>query len=94
MIRSLGLLRKKNQEASIDESYPDYIIGSVGTVQRELWVFYAPASEVKHDKNKMAIAVQAFGQLAGPRAGVFYGDYVYAVTDVGASKYQSGTHDA
>ena len=45
----LGITPKEFPEASINESSPDYIIGEVGTVQNEMRIFYAPASEL-HDK--------------------------------------------
>ena len=39
-----GHRRRRNfRRRSIDESYPDIVIGNVGTVQNEMRVFYAPA---------------------------------------------------
>jgi prolyl oligopeptidase len=38
----LGITAKEFPGASIGESYPDYIVGSLQTVQNELRVFYAP----------------------------------------------------
>ena len=32
--------------AFIDESFPAYVIGNVGTVQNEMRLFYAPASQM------------------------------------------------
>src|SRR5512140_3112339 len=46
----LGITPKEFPSASIDESYPDYIVGAVGTVQNELRIFYAPSSELKSPK--------------------------------------------
>src|SRR4029077_3886110 len=43
----LGIEPKEFPQASIDESYPDYLIGFVGTVQNEIRCFYAPVSEMK-----------------------------------------------
>src|ERR1700744_2868494 len=43
----LAISPKEFPSMSIDESYPDYVFGFVGTVQNELRVFYAPAAELK-----------------------------------------------
>ena len=43
----LGIEAKEFPNAFIDESYPDYVIGVLGTVQAEFRVFYAPISELK-----------------------------------------------
>ena len=83
----LGITPKDSPAASIDESYPNYLIGGVYTVQRELWVFYAPVSELKHGKIKWNLLCQRSDNLVD-RGLVFYGDYVYAVTDVGAPKFR------
>src|SRR5882762_6985291 len=48
----LGIAAKEFPNAFIDESYPDYIIGFVGTVQNEMRIFYAPSSEMKNKKIK------------------------------------------
>ena len=38
----LGIAPKEFPSAAIDESYPDYIFGSLSTVQNEMKVYYAP----------------------------------------------------
>jgi prolyl oligopeptidase len=73
--------------AIIEESYPKYLIGRVDTVQTELRVYYAPSSELKHDKIKWNILCQHSDNLVD-RGLEFDGDYVYAVTDTGAPKYK------
>ena len=73
--------------ASVEESYPKYIVGSVDTVQNELRIYYAPASELKHDKINWHILCQRSDNLLN-RGLEFDGDYVYAVTDTGAPRYK------
>jgi prolyl oligopeptidase len=73
--------------AVIEESYPKYLIGRVDTVQTELRVYYAPSSELKHDKIKWNVLCQHSDNLVD-RGLEFDGDYVYAVTDTGAPKYK------
>ncbi|HUA67745.1 MAG TPA: prolyl oligopeptidase family serine peptidase [Candidatus Saccharimonadales bacterium] len=83
----LGITAKEEPAAYIDESYPGYIIGDVGTVQNEIRTYYAPASELKHDKIKWNVLCQRSDNLLD-RGLAFDGDYVYAVTDAGAPKYK------
>jgi len=82
----LGISSKEFPSASIDESYPDYIVGSLQTVQNELRLFYAPVSELKHKKIKWAELCKPSDNLV--RGIVFYRDSVYAVTHTGAPKYK------
>jgi prolyl oligopeptidase len=82
----LGITPKEFPGASIDESYPDYIIGSVGTVQSEMRIFYAPASEMKSEKIKWDVLCKPSDMLV--RGIEFHGDYVYAVTHAGAPNYK------
>jgi prolyl oligopeptidase len=82
----LGIAAKEFPGASIDESYPDYIIGSVGTVQNEMRIFYAPASEMNNQKIKWDVLCKPSDMLV--RGIEFHGDYVYAVTHAGAPKYK------
>jgi prolyl oligopeptidase len=82
----LGITAKEWPSASIDESYPDYLIGRAGTVQSEMRTFYAPASELKHQKIKWDVLCERSDNLVRGRA--FYGDHVYAVTHTGAPKYK------
>jgi prolyl oligopeptidase len=83
----LGITSKDIPSVSIDESYPDYLIGRVDTVQTELWMFYAPVSELKHGKIKWKVLCKRSDNLLD-RGLEFNGDYVYAVTDAGAPKYK------
>src|SRR6266404_1741095 len=59
----LGIAPKEFPFASIDESYPDYLIGFVGTVQNEMRVFYAPVSAMKTRKIKWDVLCQQSDNL-------------------------------
>lgn len=83
----LGMTSKDEPEAAVDESYPNYLVGSISTVQNELWILYAPVSELKHDKIKWNVLCQRSDNLQD-RGMPFLGDYVYAVTDAGAPHYK------
>ena len=76
----VGITAKEFPGASIDESYPDYIIGSLQTVQNELRVFYAPVSELKNKKIKWAELCRPSDQLV--RGMVFYGDYILSLIHI------------
>lgn len=82
----LGITPKDWPAASIDESYPDYIIGDVQTVQPEMRLFYAPASELKNKKIKWDVLCKLSDNLV--RGYAFHGDYVYAITHTDAPKYK------
>jgi prolyl oligopeptidase len=82
----LGIAPKEFPTASIDESYPDYLIGYVATVQNELRIFYAPTSEMRDQKVKWNVLCQPSDNLV--RGVAFHGDYVYAITHAGAPKYK------
>jgi len=82
----LGLTAKEIPSASVDESSPDYIVGSAGTVQSELRLFYAPVSELKHAKIKWNVLCKRSDDIV--RGFALHGDYVYAVTHAGAPKYK------
>ena len=82
----LGIAPKEFPNASIDESYPDYLIGFVGTVQNEMRVFYAPVSAMKTRKIKWDVLCQQSDNLV--RGMVLDRDYVYAITHAGAPKYK------
>jgi prolyl oligopeptidase len=82
----LGITPKEWPSASIDESYPDYLIGNVQTVQNEVRLFYAPVSELKNKKIKWDVLCKLSDNLV--RGYVFHGDYVYAVTHTDAPKYK------
>jgi len=82
----LGIAPKEFPNASIDESYPDYLIGFVGTVQNEMRVFYAPTSEMTGKKIKWNVLCRQADNLV--RGVAFHGNYVYAITHAGASNYK------
>ncbi len=82
----LGIAAKEMPSASVDESYPDYIIGFVATVQNEMRIFYAPISELKHQKIKWDILCQPSDNLV--RGMVAHGDYFYAITHTEAPRYK------
>ena len=82
----LGILPREAPIAYIDESYPDYVFGFVQTVQNELRVFYAPASEMGSAGVKWKVLCQPSDNLV--RGVEFYGDGVYAVTHENAPKYK------
>jgi prolyl oligopeptidase len=82
----LGIAAKEFPSAFIDESYPDYIIGFVGTVQNEMRIFYAPSSEMKKKTIKWDVLCKTSDLLV--RGLAFHEDKVYAVTHAGAPKYK------
>lgn len=83
----LGITAKEFASASIDESYPDYIIGNVSTVQSEMRVFYAPAAQMKNGgKVDWKILSKTSDNLV--RGLEFYKDQAYAVTYAGAPRYK------
>jgi prolyl oligopeptidase len=82
----LEIVPKEFPNASIDESYPDYLIGFVGTVQNEMRAFYAPASEMKSQKIKWNVLCKQSDNLV--RGMAFHGNYTYAITHAGAPKYK------
>ena len=77
---------KEQPEASIDESYPKYVIGRVSTVQRENRLFYAPASDAGRPPLKWSVLCDTSDNLVGGVA--FHGDYAYAVTHEGAPHFK------
>ncbi len=82
----LGITAKEIPGASIEESYPDYIFGSLETVQSEMRLFYAPISELKHKTIKWNVLCKRSDDLV--RSTAFHGNYAYAVTHTGAPKYK------
>ena len=82
----LGITAKEFPSAAIDESYPDYLIGVVGTVQQEMRIFYAPSSQMKGNKIKWDVLCKPSDLLV--RGFTFHSDHVYAVTHAGAPKYK------
>lgn len=85
--RGLEISPKEFPQAFIDESYPDYVIGSVSTVQSEMRLFYAPASQMNQNgRMKWSVLATPADNLV--RGIVFHKDRVYAVTHTGAPKYR------
>ena len=83
----LGIAAKEFPSASIDESYPDYVIGNVGTVQNEMRVFYAPASQMKGNARlTWRVLCKTSDNLV--RGMAFYKDQAYAVTHTDAVRYK------
>jgi prolyl oligopeptidase len=82
----LDIAAKEFPQASIDESYPDYVIGFVGTVQNEMRLFTAPVSELGKKTMKWTVLAQTSDNLV--RGFAAYGDSAYAVTHAGAPKYK------
>ena len=85
--RGLEITPKEFPQAFIDESYPDYVIGNVSTVQNEMRLFYAPTAQMKQaGKIKWSVLASPSDNLV--RGMVFNKDHVYAVTHSGAPKYR------
>jgi prolyl oligopeptidase len=82
----LNIAPKEFPSASIDESYPDHLIGAVQTVESEMRVFYAPIAEMQSRKIKWKVLCQPSDKLV--RGMIFHGDYAYAITHAGAPKYK------
>ena len=83
----LEISPKEMPMAFIDESYPDYVIGNVGTVQNEMRLFYAPTSQMTPG-NKLKWSVLALPSDNLVRGMVFHKDHAYAITHTGAPKYK------
>jgi prolyl oligopeptidase len=83
----VGIAPKEIPAASIDESYPEYITGSLQTVQNEMRIYYAPVSELKQPKIRWGVLCQPSDNLV--RSITFAGDSVYAVTHTGAPNYKT-----
>ncbi len=88
----LGLSPEESPNAFIDESYPYYIVGDVGTAQSEMRMYYAPISELKSKKIKWNVLCQSSDNLV--RGFTFHGQFVYAITHTGAPKYKVVRTDA
>jgi prolyl oligopeptidase len=82
----LGIAPKEFPSAAIDESYPDYIFGSLSTVQNEMKMYYAPISEMAHMPAKWSVLCEPSDNLV--RSIAFNGPYVYAITHTDAPKYK------
>ena len=82
----LGIEPKEFPQAGVDESYPDYLVASVSTVQNEMRMFYAPISEMGGPKIAWNVLCRPSDNLV--RGIEFMGDSVYAVTHTGAPRYK------
>ena len=82
----VGIAPKEWPSASIEESYPDYLIGSVSTVQNEMRLFYAPVTELKNKSIQWEVLCKPSDNLV--RGYAFNGDYIYAVTHTDAPRYK------
>jgi prolyl oligopeptidase len=83
----LNIAAKEMPFAAIDESYPDYIIGNVSTVQNEMLVYYAPTSQMRSNaKLKWTLLAKPSDNVV--RGLAFYKRSVYAVTHTGAPRYK------
>ena len=83
----LEISPKEFPMAFIDESYPDYVVGNVGTVQNEMRLFLAPTAQMTPN-SKLKWSVLALPSDNLVRGIVFYKDHVYAVTHAGAPRYK------
>jgi prolyl oligopeptidase len=82
----LGIAPKEGPNVSIDESYPDYVFGSVNTVQEENRIYFAPISEMGHAPLKWSVLCQVSDNLV--KGVEFHGEYAYGVTHEGAPNYK------
>jgi prolyl oligopeptidase len=83
----LEISPKEMPMAFIDESFPDYVVGNVATVQNEMRLFLAPASQIGAP-TKMKWSVLALPSDNLVRGMVFYKEHAYAITHAGAPKYK------
>lgn len=83
----LGISAKEFPSAWMDESFPDYVLGEVGTVQNERRIFLAPAAPlVTGAKLKWQEVGKTSDKLV---RGVEYDrDKIYAVTHADAARYK------
>jgi prolyl oligopeptidase len=82
----LGIAAREFPNAWIDETYPDYVLGSVGTVQPEMRLFAAPVSELANKTMKWRTIATTDDNLV--RGFALDGDSIYAVTHTGAPKFK------
>jgi prolyl oligopeptidase len=84
---ALGITAKEFPSVGLDETYPDYITGGVGTVQNEMRMFYAPTAQMKNGgKLDWKVLCTPADHLV--RGLELYKDHAYAVTYTGAPKYK------
>ena len=83
----LEISPKEFPMAFIDESFPDVVVGNVGTVQNEMRLFLAPTAQMAPG-NKLTWSVLSLPSDNLVRGIVFHKDHVYAVTHAGAPRYK------
>jgi prolyl oligopeptidase len=86
----LGIAAREIPQTLIDEAGPEYVLGEVGTVQREQRLFYAPTSELRDlrpgGKIGWKVACTLSDQIVdfvAPEGGYFYGS-----THAGAPRFK------
>jgi prolyl oligopeptidase len=84
---ALGIAARDFPQASIDESFPDYVIGTLSTVENEMRMFYAPAAQMKSGA-KMTWSVLSNVTDHLVRGFTLDKNFAYAVTYAGAPKYK------
>jgi prolyl oligopeptidase len=82
----LSIAPEESPSASIDESYPDYVFGEVGTVKAEMRIFCAPASDMASGKMNWKVVCKASDNIV--RGFTEDGEFVYAITHTNAPKYK------
>jgi prolyl oligopeptidase len=82
----LGIAPQEWASAAIDESYPDYLFGSVSTVQNEEKIYFAPVSELNDARIHWNVLCRTSDNLV--KEMVFHGDYAYNATHTGAPRYK------
>ncbi len=83
----LNIEAKEFAQVAYDEASPEYMVGSLGTVQNEFRFYVAPVSELKTPKAiHWTSLCQPSDQLV--RGFAIHGDYAYAVTYAGAPQYK------
>jgi prolyl oligopeptidase len=82
----LGITAREFPSAYIDETYPDYLLGSVSTVQPEMRLFAAPVSELNNKTIKWRVIATTADNLV--RGFAINGDSIYAVTHTDTPKFK------
>lgn len=83
----LNIAPKEWPAAAIDESYPDYVFGSVGTTQAETRLYCAPVAEMRAgNKLNWKVVCKLSDNIV--RGFAMHGEYVYGITHTGAPRYK------
>ncbi|HEX4458285.1 MAG TPA: serine protease, peptidase S9 family protein, partial [Polyangia bacterium] len=83
----LGISAREFPTAYTEESFPDYVLGQVGTVQRERRLFIAPIAPLKTG-GKLAWQVVSTLSDNLVRGSEYYKDKVYSITHTNAPNYK------